>query len=73
MTVTKCPTCGSHRIKKVRREVRGETGGRAYRAEAVVFYDCPDCGEKVYDREAMRQIEAARAKVQSKRQVIART
>jgi predicted RNA-binding Zn-ribbon protein involved in translation (DUF1610 family) len=24
----------------------------------VEFYECPNCGEKVYDREAMLKIEA---------------
>jgi predicted RNA-binding Zn-ribbon protein involved in translation (DUF1610 family) len=22
------------------------------------FYECPDCGERIYDRDAMRKIEA---------------
>jgi len=29
-----------------------------YTVEELEFYECPDCGEKVYDRDAMRTIEA---------------
>jgi hypothetical protein len=29
-----------------------------YTVENLEFYECPDCKERVYDREAMRAIEA---------------
>jgi YgiT-type zinc finger domain-containing protein len=54
-----CPTCGGEKIKKVRRNLMGTFGGRSYAVPSLEFYECPDCGEKVYDREAMRKIEAA--------------
>jgi len=54
-----CPTCGSVNLKKARRELTGKAAGRFYTVEHLEFYECPDCGEKIYDREAMRQIEAA--------------
>jgi len=55
---TKCPTCGSDKIKKVRRKWTGKFHGQTYSVPRLEFYECPACGEKVYDREAMRKIEA---------------
>lgn len=56
--ITICPTCGSNKIKKVRRKWAGEYQGRTYIVPSLEFYECPVCGEKVYDRDAMRRIEA---------------
>ncbi len=56
--ITSCPSCGSKKIKMVRGKWSGEYKGQAYTVENLEFYECPDCGEKVYDREAMRRIEA---------------
>ncbi len=53
-----CPTCGSNKIKKVRRKWTGKFHGQTYTVPRLEFHECPICGEKVYDREAMRQIEA---------------
>ncbi len=53
-----CPTCGSKKIKKVCRNTTRRCRGKAYTVPALQFHECPDCGEKVYDREAMRKIEA---------------
>ena len=58
INVTKCPTCGSGRIKKVRRRWIGKYRGRTYTIPSLEFHECPACGEKVYDRDAMRKIEA---------------
>ena len=52
-----CPTCGKKNLKKVRRIVSGTRHGKRYSVPAVEFYECPDCGERVYDPTAMRQIE----------------
>ena len=54
-----CPTCGSEKIKKVRRNLMGRFSGRSYAVPSLEFYECPDCGEKVYDRGAMQKIESA--------------
>lgn len=59
LTITRCPTCGSGKIKRVRRDVRREARGKKYVVRGLRFYECADCGEKVYDRHAMRRIEAA--------------
>ena len=60
MTVafTKYSTCGSDKIKKVRRQWTGKFHGQAYLVPRLEFHECPACSEKVYDREAMRKIEA---------------
>lgn len=53
-----CPTCGSGKIKKVRRNWTGSFQGKSYTVPKLEFHECPVCGERVFDREAMRQIEA---------------
>jgi YgiT-type zinc finger domain-containing protein len=58
LKVTSCPTCSSPRIKKVRRNWRDTYKGRIYVVPNLEFYECPVCGERLYDREAMRKIEA---------------
>jgi YgiT-type zinc finger domain-containing protein len=55
--ITTCPSCGSKRIKKVRLNWTGRFEGQTYTVPKLEYYACPDCGEKVYDREAMRKIE----------------
>jgi YgiT-type zinc finger domain-containing protein len=56
--ITICPTCGSDKIKKVRRNWTGKAQDKTYSVPNLEYYECPNCGEKVYDREAMRKIEA---------------
>ena len=57
LKITICPTCGSRRIKKVRRNWSGKSHGQSYTVPLLEFYECPVCGEKIYDRQAMRKIE----------------
>lgn len=56
--ITNCPTCGSNKIKKVRKKWTGKSHGQTYSVPRLEFHECPACGEKVYGREAMRKIEA---------------
>lgn len=56
--ITTCPTCGSDRIQVVVRDLERKYQGRVYMVPDVTFYECPVCGEKVFDREAMLKIEA---------------
>lgn len=56
--ITVCPSCRSHAIKKVRRNWTGHVNGQAYVVPSLEYHACPQCGENVYDREAMRKIEA---------------
>jgi len=58
-TVSVCPTCGSHRIKRVRGKWGGSYQGESYEVAHLEYYSCPDCGEKVYPPEAMRRIQQA--------------
>jgi YgiT-type zinc finger domain-containing protein len=57
-TITLCPSCGSDRIEQVCQDWIRQYQGKNYIVPELEFYDCPDCGEKVYDRQAMRKIEA---------------
>ena len=57
INITFCPSCGSNKIKRVRRNWKGEFQNRSYTVPLLEFYECPACGEKIYDREAMRKIE----------------
>jgi YgiT-type zinc finger domain-containing protein len=70
LKITRCPSCGSDKIKKVRRNWTGIFKGKTFVVPNLQYYECPDCGEKVYDRDAMREIEAnspAFERVHSKR------
>jgi YgiT-type zinc finger domain-containing protein len=55
--ITTCPSCNSKKVRKVRRDWSGQFKGQVYRVPNLEYYECPDCGERVYDREAMRRIE----------------
>ncbi|HEY2988567.1 MAG TPA: YgiT-type zinc finger protein [Candidatus Binatia bacterium] len=57
LKIKTCPACGSGKIKKVRRNWTGRFKGKKYTVPNLQYYECPDCGEKVYDRDAMRDIE----------------
>ncbi len=35
----------------------GEFQGKPYRVQDLEVWVCPACGERIYDREAMRKIE----------------
>jgi YgiT-type zinc finger domain-containing protein len=56
--ITKCPSCGSNKVKKVRRDWNGQFKGKPYTVPALEFYECPACQERLFDPQAMRQIEA---------------
>ena len=58
MKIASCPNCGSREIKKVRRNLSGKFHGETYLVPALDYYECPDCGEKVYDRQSMKKIES---------------
>jgi YgiT-type zinc finger domain-containing protein len=58
MKITICPNCGSDEIKKVRRNWMGKSQGKTYSVPALEFYECPSCGERVYEPRAIRKIES---------------
>ena len=55
--ITICPTCGSEKIKKLKKKWSSEFKGQKYSIPLLEYYECPDCNEKVYDRNAMQQIQ----------------
>lgn len=70
ITITTCPTCGSDKIRKVKRNWKGSFQGENYVVPALEFHECPNCGEEAYGPEAMRKIEAyspAYAKLRQRR------
>lgn len=58
INITRCPSCGSKRIKKVKRNWTGNFKGQIYIVPDLEFHECPACGEELYDAQAMRKIEA---------------
>jgi YgiT-type zinc finger domain-containing protein len=56
--ITICPSCGSDKIIEVQRDWTGKVEKQAFTVPSLEFYECPDCGERIYDRHAMRRIEA---------------
>jgi YgiT-type zinc finger domain-containing protein len=58
LQIKTCPTCGSEKIKRVVRDVVRKYKDQSYSVPAVEFFECPTCGVKVYDREAIQKIEA---------------
>lgn len=59
MTITHCPTCASKNLKKVRRDFSDEFQGQKYTVPDLDFCECANCGERIYDPQAMRRIEAS--------------
>ena len=58
LIIKTCPTCGSDKIQLVVKDVTRKYKDQSYTVPAVEFYECSNCGEKVYDRVAIQQIEA---------------
>lgn len=69
MDIKTCPSCGSKAIAKVRRDWRGEVKGQTYVVPKLEYFECPDCGEKVYPPDAMRRIEAQSPTYQNARKL----
>lgn len=60
MSNRKCPTCGSRKIRRVRRDVTIDVGPIHFVTPAVEFDECPACGEQLFDLAAMEKIESHR-------------
>jgi YgiT-type zinc finger domain-containing protein len=56
----------------VRKTVKRTAAGRTYVVPDLAFWECPACGERVYDRNALRQIEAHSPAYQKARRAAAR-
>ena len=55
----KCPTCGSTKIRRVRKTIARSCCGKTYTVPAVVYHECPACGEEIFSPEAVRKIQAS--------------
>lgn len=56
--VSACPSCGSTTIRTVKGDWSGSYQGKPYVVKELRYFQCPRCGEKVYDPRAMRRIQA---------------
>lgn len=52
-----CPTCGKKNVKRIRKNWKGSYKGREYVVPDLTLYQCPDCGEQMFDHDAMQKIE----------------
>jgi len=59
MEITHCPSCGSSHIEKVEGTVSRDFDGETYSVPGVTYYACPECGERVYEPETARALQAA--------------
>jgi YgiT-type zinc finger domain-containing protein len=59
LTIKTCPTCGSKDIRKVLRSIANEHNGERIVVPRVPCWECPSCGERLFDREGSRRIDAA--------------
>jgi YgiT-type zinc finger domain-containing protein len=66
MNITSCPTCGSRRIKRVRRTIVRRVGAVRYQVPDLEFFECPVCGERLFDRAASHKIDAASPSLRSR-------
>jgi YgiT-type zinc finger domain-containing protein len=58
--LSKCPTCGSRRLQKVRSDFATTVQGRSVLVPDLERQECPDCGEILFDCEAMERLESLR-------------
>jgi YgiT-type zinc finger domain-containing protein len=58
LVVNICPTCGSRRIRRVRRAIPSKRGGEPFTARGIPVDECPDCGERLFSPKALDQIAA---------------
>ena len=56
--ISECPTCHGRSIKRIRKNLRRAFQGQSYIVPNLEFEECPDCGERLFDHDAMRKIEA---------------
>jgi YgiT-type zinc finger domain-containing protein len=63
MKLTTCPACGRPGLARVVEEVTFDLGPNKKKVvEDVPHYRCRFCGEKVFDRESNRLLDAHRGK-----------
>jgi len=57
LQISKCPSCGSKNLKKVRKDWKSTELKNNYTVPSLEYFECPDCGEELFDHDAMNQIE----------------
>lgn len=57
LEITRCPTCGSDQIHLLKQDWTGKFQHQVYIVPDLAYYECAQCGERIYDRIAMRKIE----------------
>ena len=55
-TVTRCPTCGSERIRRLSTDYRTKVCDQEVVVPSLDREECPDCGEVLLGPLAMRRI-----------------
>lgn len=56
--ITICPTCGSNKIRSIKKDQIREFNGQKYTVPDLEYQECPVCAEEIYDPNAVRKIEA---------------
>ncbi|MBP6821915.1 MAG: YgiT-type zinc finger protein [Acidobacteria bacterium] len=57
LEITICPTCGSNKIRSVRKDQKREFNGQPYTVPDLEYQECPVCGEEIYGPDAVKKIE----------------
>ena len=57
--ISACPACGSTTIRAVQKDWSERYAGKRYVVRNLRYVDCTQCGEKLYDPNAMRRIQAS--------------
>lgn len=56
LMINKCPTCGSENIQFVVKDLPRNYKGQTYIVPNIGVYECSNCGEKVFNRNALQKI-----------------
>ena len=57
LVITTCPTCGSKRIRAVKRDMTITRRGQAYDVKGIPVEDCPACGERLFGMRSFAAID----------------
>ena len=66
LVIKTCPTCGSRRIRRVKRDIQSKRGGEKYVALGIEIEECPVCGERLFSPQSLEEIAAQRPPVQKR-------
>jgi YgiT-type zinc finger domain-containing protein len=58
--LTKCPTCDSTKLKLVRSDYTLKLPNRVVVVPKLDRYECPNCGEVLFDYDGIKRLEEAR-------------